>query len=153
MRLSTHIAFGAGIAGFTASMLGCSLACWALAIVDSIAVNIVVDLLGHDHRFLSHARRTRITHSLPGILAVSLLISYASLHGLAWPIDEALSLTVATAASGVSHWILDAMNPHGVYLVGRRFRIARIPYWSFTANLIFQVAGGGLLALSARVYF
>lgn len=151
MKLSTHLAFGAGLAGLLASLAECSIGCWILAIVVSLSINLVVDLVGHKTRLLHSPVRTRLTHSLPGILAISIIITYISLRGLLNVVYTPLSIYFIGVASGFTHWLLDSLNPGGVYLVRRRFRLARIPYYSFTANIVFQMLGGAMLLYSIMI--
>ncbi len=155
MRLSTHIAFGVGVAGVASShLLDCSITCWILSMVASATVNIMVDIMGHDHRLFRPPARTKVTHSLPGIIGISIAVAWLIQKGLAPPLlPQPYKIYTATIIGGLSHWLLDALNPTGVYVVKGRFRIARIPYHSLVANMVLQMIGGGLLLYSAMRYY
>ncbi len=148
MRSSTHVLFGAGFSGAVASWLGCGFECWILAVLGSAVLNLLVDAAGHDHRLLGGARRTRLTHSIPGVLAASLITWYLAIRGVGLPPGEEARLLASLAAGGLSHWLLDALNPGGVYVVRGRLRLARIRYDDRLANAALQAAGALLLAAS-----
>jgi len=151
LRLATHAAVGAGVAAYTYVLVDRSLVGLIIAVLASLVVNILVDAFGHHHRLFKPPRRTKLTHSLPGIVAISLAISYLSIRGVPLTLRQEAGIILAVLAGGLSHWLLDALTPSGVYVVRRRVRIARIPYWSTTANTIFQMIGGALLAYSLYI--
>ena len=151
MKLATHVAVGAGVAAYTYVLVDRSLVGLIIAVLASLVVNIVVDSFGHHHGLFKPPRRTRLTHSLPGIISVSLAIAYLSVRGVPVTVRQEAGVIIAVLAGGLSHWLLDALTPSGVYVVRRRVRIARVPYWSTTANTIFQMIGGALLAYSLYI--
>ena len=144
----THIVFASGVSAFTCSTLSCKLNITILSIIISISINILIDAIGHDHRLFHPPRRTRITHSLPGIIIISIIISYLGVKGLPLHEHEKLLITISGLNGGLSHWFLDALNPTGVFILRRRFRLARIPYWNPIANTLLQLVGIGLLVIS-----
>lgn len=151
VKLSTHIAFGLGVAGLTASMAGCRVSCWLLSLLASLLVNLIIDAVGHREGLFNPPARTRLTHSIPGVLGTSILAAYIVSFNLNAPLGELYALYIASIVGGLSHWLLDSLNPGGVYLVRRRFRLARIPYYSFTANVLLQMTGGALILYSLLV--
>ncbi|MCE4622156.1 MAG: metal-dependent hydrolase [Desulfurococcales archaeon] len=151
MKLSTHLAFGVGVAGLLASLAECDIVCWMLALIISLSINLVIDLIGHRARLFHPPVRTKITHSLPGIIAISMLVTFIASRGLLLADSNPLFLYGIGLASGLSHWLLDALNPSGVYLFRRKFRLAKIPYYSFVANMVFQMIGGAMLLYSILI--
>jgi len=151
LKATTHLVFGAGVAGLVAALAGCGFDCWLLALLATGVLNFVVDVVGHDHRLLRAPRRTRITHSLPGLALAIALVWLLAVRGSGLALDGEARLLAAIAAGGLSHWLLDALNPGGVYIVRRRFRLARIPYSSPAANALLQAAGALMIAYSAAL--
>lgn len=153
MRMTTHVAFGLGLAGLLSSYAGCSMDCWILSLIVSASINLIVDLIGHRSRLMKPPVRTRVTHSLPGIVVLSLAVSYVTVRGIILPPRESFWLYVIGVVSGLSHWLLDALNPGGVYIVRRRFRLARIPYYSLLWNTALQMLGGAMLLYSLTMLY
>ncbi len=152
MRSTTHIAFGAGASSLAAGLLSCSMPCWLLAVMASAALNLLIDAIGHDHRLLGGTRRTRATHSLPGLAILTLAAWLLSRRGVVLAPGEAgMPLLASIAAGAFSHWLLDSLTPGGVYLVRRRFRLARVGYANPLANAFFTLLGLALLGAGALI--
>ncbi len=140
MRLSTHILFGAGASSLVASLAGVDrfhiMVLWGIAVLH----HTVIDRLSHE----SGGRyRTRLFHSLLGATLLSLAIGglYIAVDPtLAHP-PQALGFIAGVLVSGWSHLLLDSMNPGGVFVGGRRRRIARISYRDPLANMLLQALG------------
>ena len=152
MRSTTHLVFGAGVAGLAAALAGCRVECWMLSMLASAVANLLVDAAGHDHRLFSAPRRTRVTHSLPGMTTVALIVWWLASKSTVYG-GERLGLAAAVLAGTLSHWVLDSLNPSGVYIVRGRFRIARISYSNPMVNALLQVAGAVMAAYSAVLVY
>ena len=148
LRMMTHILVGMGVTGYMASFLRCSYPCWILVLLSVIIVNIIIDAIGHYHGLFHPPRRSRLTHSLPGVICISLFIVFTGLRGVPLKSGEVLYAYLSVLVGGLSHWLLDALTPSGVYIVRRQFRLARIPYWNPVVNALLQVSGGVLLIYS-----
>jgi len=151
LKEDTHIIFGAGLSALAASLLGCSLTCIALAAMANLVIHPLIDRLGHEkHWWQKHPRRHKATHSLLGATLVSLAVAAALRHAApAAGVGEWQPLALAALIGGLSHLALDALNPSGVYLCGRRVSLRAARYNSLWANLLFQSLGIILLVLAA----
>ena len=156
MKRSTHVVLGAGSAATAAGLLGCSPACWLVAVTAAAVANVLVDVFGHEKRFWRAPRRTRASHSIPGML----LFSAATAAPLAAYLggEEPLLAVAAAMVGGMSHWAADLVTPAGVYLYRRRVRLGLARYDSLVANAVFTIIGilllayGVLLAVEAAGY-
>ncbi len=148
MRMMTHILMGMGITSYIATKLACPYNCWILSLLSVIVVNVVIDIVGHYHGLFNPPRRSRITHSLPGVIIISVLVVFLATRGIPMEKHDFIAIYTATISGGISHWFLDALTPSGVYIIRRRFRLAKISYSNPLANAILQIIGALLLILS-----
>jgi len=143
LRRTTHIILGMGSAGYVAALAGCRFGCWLAAVIAGIVVNVLIDVFGHEQRLWAPPRRTRLTHSIPGTVLVSLAVAApfiaASLVG------DPLGLALASVAAGLSHWLSDLITPAGVYLVRRRVRVPLARYDNPIVNALLSLVGAYLL--------
>ncbi len=123
----------------------CSREITAVTLIISIIINEIIDIFGHEYYLLSsHSKRLQITHSLIGVLMIAAVITglfQVMLLYLNYPYEKSAVLIWPALASGLSHLFLDALNPSGVYICGKRVRIARIRYNNPLANLVLQIIG------------
>jgi membrane-bound metal-dependent hydrolase YbcI (DUF457 family) len=118
-----------------------------LSFAGAILIHEIIDTFGHEQHFWqSHPRRIKFTHSLFGVIMLSMvltiliglpagLLSGVKHYLIFWPV----------LASGLSHLLLDALTPQGVYICGKRvtFRVARSS--NPLVNTVLQFAGVALL--------
>ncbi len=147
MRESTHVVFGLGVAAVVARLLHMPSIDTGLSFAGAILVHEIIDTFGHEQHFWqSHPKRIKFTHSLFGVVMISMILTL--LIGLP---AEALSgvkhylILWPVLASGLSHLLLDALTPQGVYICGKRvsFRVARSN--NPLVNTMLQFAGVALL--------
>ncbi|MCE4603016.1 MAG: DUF1286 domain-containing protein [Desulfurococcales archaeon] len=140
MRLSTHVIFALGVTTLSASYGGVSmidvLILWGLVSLQQI----LIDKLSHEFR---GKYRTPLFHSFTGASILSLAL--ASLPPALSPMDynrgQVLVYMTSLLLSGWSHLFLDSLNPGGIYILGKRVRIAKIRYDDPVANTFFQMLG------------
>ncbi len=148
MKLITHNIVGLGVATMVSSVMGCSLACIiASGLLGTIAQNIV-DIFSHEHRG-RYMRRTKLLHSLEGATALALTLGSLTIGSLGFGLGDAIGLIIALEASLLSHLLLDSLTPNGVYVLGKRVVLARIPYDNHEVNMVLQALG--FLALAVAV--
>ncbi|MEB3862130.1 MAG: DUF1286 domain-containing protein [Desulfurococcales archaeon] len=151
MRLGTHIVFAIGVATLSASYGGASLLdvliLWGLVAMQQV----LIDKLSHEFR---GRYRTPLFHSFTGASILSLAL--ASVPPALSPIDygrsQVLMFITSLLLSGWSHLFLDSLNPGGVYVLGKRVRLARIRYDDPVANVFFQVLGLLMVAYSIALH-
>jgi len=148
LKLITHNVVGLGVAALTSSYAGCSLACIVSSSLLGVLLQNIVDGFSHEHRG-RYTRRTKLLHSLEGITALSVILTALIAGALGFKSWDALGLFLAVEASALSHLLLDSLTPDGVYVLGRRVVLARIPYDSPEANIAAQALG--LLALAIAI--
>jgi len=146
VKQSTHALLGMGVAGYVARSLGCGLDCWLLAVASGLLANIIVDVFGHEKKLWRPPRRTRLTHSLPGVILASL--APAALIIVALRPGDPQAIAAASIAAGLSHWLADLITPAGVYLLHRRIRAPIARYDNPWANALLTLLGVLLLAAS-----
>ncbi|AEA12986.1 hypothetical protein TUZN_1515 [Thermoproteus uzoniensis 768-20] len=132
MLLRTHVVFAIA-AGFLALRYLLAVppaAALAAAAAISLAVNPIVDFLGHEH-----GRRSPRTHE--PLHAAVLGAAVGGVLGLAIPYAAPWA-AAAGAVEALSHLFLDAFTEHGIYVRrnGRykRFAFAHLRYNDPTAN-------------------
>ena len=148
MREDTHVVVGAGVSSVAASLLGCSVSCLVLAATLNGVVHPLIDWLGHEkHWWQSHPRRHAATHSVLGssILALGVVAVVARALSLVGARVDAWSLAAATLAGALSHLALDALNPSGVFVCGRRVSLGIARYNNPVLNIALQALGVMLL--------
>ncbi len=151
MREDTHVVMGAGVSSAAASLLGCSIPCLVLAVTLNSIIHPLIDWLGHEkHWWQSHPRRHAITHSLLGssILSLAVVAVVVRLLSAVGIVVDAWSLSAATLAGALSHLALDALNPSGVFVCGRRVSLRIARYNNPILNIAFQAMGLMLLVYS-----
>ncbi|MDM7275716.1 MAG: DUF1286 domain-containing protein [Thermoprotei archaeon] len=148
MKLLTHNFVGLGVAALAASLAGCSFSCTASASLTGLLLQNVVDAFSHEHRG-RYTRRTRLLHSLEGVTALAVVMSALVVGALRFEARESLILLAALELSALSHLVLDALTPDGVYILGRKVNLGRIPYDNPEVNIALQAMG--VLALSLAV--
>ncbi len=148
LKLVTHNIVGLGIAAMVSSLIGCSLACIIASSLLGIIAQNIIDILSHEHRG-RYARRTKILHSLEGVTALAVILGGLIAGSLAFKVGDTIGLLLAIEASILSHLLLDSLTPNGVYVLGRRITLAKIPYDNPEVNMIFQALG--LLALAIAI--
>ncbi len=140
---------GLGVSAAICKHASCDTLVYGAALVSSILVNEIIDVFGHEYLWWQrYPRRIKITHSLFGVIAVSLIVttvlqillvhigtSYYSSSLIFW----------AALSTGISHLVLDSLNPSGVYICGKRISFRVVRAGNPVANLIFQVLGVLLL--------
>ena len=139
----THVVFGAGTVAALLPSLPVEVRFW-LAAVASIAVNLLIDGLGHT----AHGRfvaRSPLTHS---VLAAPLwggLVGYVAWLGAGSLGLASAGLETAFVASGVvaalAHLLLDSLTERGVYLVKGRGALAHFGSGNGVLNGIFLALG------------
>lgn len=149
MKRSTHAIFGGGVAGFSASLMGCEYSCILAAIAAGSLLNALVDSLSHivvgDRVY-----RGRLLHSLEGITIFFLAASMAIAAVASMEARSAAVLAFSMAVSGASHILLDLVTPGGVYVAGRRVRVPLASYDDPVLNVLLQ-ASGLMLAIASLV--
>lgn len=127
-----------------------------LAIWLSIAVNAVIDLLGHSRS--EKPVRTMLTHSVftapvwGGAIGVaSILVPLTVLNlPLEWDLTL-LSLGLGVLVA-ITHLVLDVFTQNGIYYGRRRIALTHLSYNNAILNLVF-VALGLILVASAFLGF
>jgi hypothetical protein len=126
---------------------------FVLAVWLSLAINGLIDILGHT-RMGGTPVRSFVTHSIftapvwGGLVGVaSVLIPYSILK-----IAPNSALTLLALITGVmvaySHLFLDALTEAGVYFGRRRIAIAHFRYNNPLLNLTATIIGAALLIVS-----
>ncbi len=108
----------------------------------------IIDALSHEHRG-KYTRRTRLLHSLEGVTALAVVMSALVVGALRFEARESLIILAALELSALSHLVLDALTPDGVYVLGRKVSLGRIPYDNSEVNIALQALG--VLALSLAI--
>lgn len=148
LKLLTHNIVGLGVAALVSTKWGCSLACVLASSLLGLFIQNVIDMFSHEHRG-TYTRRTRLLHSLEGVTGLAIILTAIIAAALNMKTFDVIGLLLAVEASALSHLALDSLTPDGVYIMGRRFTLARIPYDSFEVNVVAQALG--LLALAAAI--
>ncbi len=149
MRESTHLLVGLGVSAVVCKYASCDTIVYGVALVSSILVNEIIDVFGHEHLWWQrYPRRIKITHSLFGVIAVSLIVTTIMqilLSYIGTNYNSSSLIFWAVLSTGVSHLVLDSFNPSGVYICGKRISFRVVRAGNPVANLLFQVLGVLLL--------
>lgn len=148
MKLITHNIVGLGVSALASTIAGCSFSCIIASCLSGVIVQNVIDLLSHERRG-GYTRRTKLLHSVEGVTLLSVALTMLVAGALGLGGRDVVGLLVAIELASLSHLVLDSLTPAGVYVLGRRVAIARIPYDNPEVNVIAQALG--LLALAAAV--
>ncbi len=148
MKLITHIIFSFMLVYLISISLGYSyLDSGGLAVFSSIIINYVIDAFGHE-KFHGHIRRSKITHSLStsSLLGISigLVIAYFIKCDLVLGVLSGLT-------TSLSHLFLDSLTMGGIYICGKRYRIASYRYDNPVLNGGFIVFSIVLLYLTLYI--
>lgn len=150
MRESTHVIFGLGVGAIVAKMLKMNTLDMGLSLVGSIIIHEIIDYFGHEYHFWqSHPRRLQFTHSIFGVFLIATFLTiiiglpafYVNGVGhylIFWPI----------LASGLSHLVLDALTPNGVFICGKRVSLRVCRSNNPIANIALQFVGVALLCFA-----
>jgi len=148
LKLITHNVVGLGVAAMVSSLAGCSVACIIASILLGVIAQNIIDAFSHEHRG-RYTRRTRLLHSIEGVTVLTLILGGLVAGSLGFDVGNTVGLLVALEASVLSHLLLDSLTPNGVYILGRRVTLARIPYDDPEVNVALQALG--LLALAVAI--
>ncbi len=149
MKLITHIIFSFTLVYLISIYSGSSYldSMW-LAVSSSIAINYVIDVFGHTHSKKGSIIRSKATHSLSTASIIGIVIGLA----IAYFMNYDLVLGVLSGlATSLSHLFLDSLTMSGIYICGRRHRIASYRYDNPVLNSGFIVSSIFLLYLT--LYF
>ena len=143
MKLLTHVVFGAGAVAALLPSLPVEVRFW-LAAVASVAVNLLIDELGHT----AHGRfvaRSPLTHSVLTAPLWGGLVGYWVWLGAGSLGLTSAGLETAFVASGggaaLAHLLLDSLTERGVYLVKGRVALAHFGSGNGVLNGIFLGLG------------
>ncbi|MCE4599316.1 MAG: metal-dependent hydrolase [Desulfurococcales archaeon] len=152
MKLETHIVFGVGVSSIVFTLSSCRGLCLLGGLGLVVLEQYLIDLLSHERRG-GHVRRTKLFHSLSGVLFLSIVLSliYSILIINSNVLDSILIVFPGVFIGGLSHLFLDALNPGGVYFRGRRVRLLSVEYDDFAWNILFQFLG--LLSILFNIKF
>ena len=148
MKLVTHNAVGLGVAAMVSSLLGCSVGCVIASSLLGVIAQNIIDSFSHEHRG-RYTRRTKLLHSVEGATVLAVVLGGLIAGSLNFKAADTIGLLVALEASVLSHLLLDSLTPDGVYVLGRRVTLARIPYNDPEVNIALQVLG--LLTLTIAI--
>jgi membrane-bound metal-dependent hydrolase YbcI (DUF457 family) len=148
LKLVTHNAVGLGVAAMVSSLLGCSSGCVIASSLLGVIAQNIIDAFSHEHRG-RYTRRTKLLHSVEGVTALTVILGGLVAGSLGFRAVDTIGLLVALEASVLSHLLLDSLTPGGVYVLGRKVVLARIPYDNPEVNMILQLLG--FLALTIAI--
>lgn len=138
MKLITHYVFSAGLLTLSLTLVRNPFPeSLFLALLMSVAGNLIIDGLGHEER-RGYVRRTPLTHTIPrsifwGALpgaAIIILLYYLSGRVMELIYVEVM---MGSLLMGPSHMILDIFTERGVF-VKRRGRWVRLALAHFSYN-------------------
>ena len=144
MKLITHIAFSFMLVYLISILLGYShLDSIGLAVLSSTIINYVIDAFGHEE-FHGHIRRSKVTHSLSTSSLLGAIIGLT----IAYFIKCNIVLGVLSGlTTSLSHLFLDSLTMGGIYICGKRYRIASYRYNNPILNSSFVILSIFLLYL------
>lgn len=151
MKSYTHVSFGLGAGLATASLLQANTIV-VLCLVPVIPLlQVLIDAISHEVKG-GYVRRTKLLHSPSGVSVFSALLASPAAAALNWlglvGWVDAAKLILAAVASGLSHLLLDALNPGGIYVKGKRVRLLNVPYDNPELNYLITSIGLGIAAYS-----
>ena len=148
MKLITHIIFSFMLVYLISILLGYSyLDSFKLALMLSITINYVIDAFGHEE-YRGHIRRSKVTHSISSSSLLGVFIGLA----IAYFMNYSLVLGVLSGlATSLSHLFLDSLTMGGIYICGKRYRLASYRYDNPVLNIGFIIIS--IILLYFTLYF
>ncbi|GBF08656.1 hypothetical protein apy_03810 [Aeropyrum pernix] len=153
MKTETHIVFGLGVAVLAAAAaaeIGLGRSCLVPLVLASAGIHVAIDSLSHE-TVQAFSLRTRMLHSVETLTPLSVAAGLVAGYVAGGSLECELGGAAVFLASGLSHLFLDALNPTGVWLLGRRVSIPMGRWDDPVLNGVFSIAGFSLALIGVLI--